>query len=243
MLNLGNIFDDVLFRSGKDKIGGYITPDDFNIAWGPINQLYLTYLVNQFEQTKQLSSDLRTLIKTRGNDLYPPITLNSYGRGEIPEDYRYHARSQYTQWVNTHCSATSQYREVIFVSQAEFANRMSTEIYWPDETEPIVCFETDDTFLVRPIMPKFSLTYIRMAVTPYFDYDIISGIPVYLPPGEKHSNSTVEPQGSLSLSVEPEYPQEAYPKLSIIMTAYFAIGNRSAFNVETIRTLLESTAA
>lgn len=240
MENIADIYNDVLIRSGKDKVGGFISPENFNDGMKVVNNLYLTYLVNQYELTKQLSTDLRTLIKTRGNDIYPPIQLNSYGRGEIPEDYRYHARSQYIQFVTEDCETTSQYREVIFVSQAEFANRMSTSIYWPDESEPIVCFETDNTMLVRPIMKKFSMTYIRQAATPYYDYDIVSGIELYLPPGERHINSTVEPQGSLSLSVNPEFPQECYPKLSIIATAYFAIGNRSAFNVETIGTLLNA---
>lgn len=243
MENINDLYNDVLLRSGKDKIGGFISPADFNKGMKVVNSLYLTYLVSQYETTKQLSSDLRTLIKTRGNDLYPPITLSSYGRGDIPDDYRYHARSQYNQFVTVDCETTSQYREVIFVSQAEFANRMSTEIYWPDASEPIVCFETDNTFLVRPIMKKFSMTYIRQADTPYLDYDIVSGFNLFLPPGERHINSTVEAQGTLSLTVNPEFPVDCYPKLSLIATAYFAIGNRANFNIETIGTLLNATQA
>lgn len=241
MQNLGSIYNDVLYRSGKDKIGGYISIDDFNVGLPVVNVLYETYYVNLFEETKQISSDLRTLIKTRGNNQNPPILLDSSGHGEIPEDYRYHARSSYTQWTNDQCGVQSDYRQVLFVSQAEFDNRMRTRLYRPTLTQPLVLFEGNQ-LLVRPIMPKFSMTYIKQAATPYFDYDIISGIPIYLPPGEHHLNSTVEPVGTLSQSVEFEYPQESYPKLATILTAYFAIGNRADFNLATVASLLQASA-
>lgn len=237
MQNLGDIISEVFYLSGKDKQGGYVSPDDINIACPFISTSYLTLMVNEYEQTKQLSSDLRLLIKTRGNDQFQGIPLTAAGNntswGEVPDDYRYHARSSYTQFLNDTCAGTSEYRSVIFVSQAEWDNRRSTSIYEPTSDEPIVLFENDRIY-VCPALTKLNLTYIKQAATPVFDYDIISGLPVYLPPGERHLNSTVQPEGTMSSSVEFEFPQECYPTLVKFLVAYFAIGNRSEFNLKSL---------
>ena len=240
MQNLGSIFDDVLYRSGKDKVGGAITPLDFNLGITRINSLYLTYLVNLFEETKQVSSDLRTLIKTAGNAQNPPIPLNQFGYGQVPTDYRYHARSYYNEWTNNECGVTLEYRNVHFVSQHEFSNRMMTSIYQPTKEEPIVLFEGTELRVLPKDLGKFSLTYIKYAKDPFFDYDIIDGVPVYLPKGEFHVNSSVLPQGTPSQSEEFEYPIEAYDNLTQILVAYFAIGNKSEFNLATIKALLNA---
>lgn len=231
MTNLGDIFNRVVFLLGKDKVGGYVTPTKFNDAISFVNTSYLDMLVKEFELTKEVSSDLQRLIKTLGGANYPPIEIDAYGYGAIPSDYRYHARSGYNQFYNNTCDATTKYTTIEFVSQHEFDHRMDVEMYYPDANNPIWLFE-DGKIRVAPIIPRFQFTYIRMANTPYFDYDIIDGQPVFLPQGEVHVNDTVEPTGSPSLTVEFEYPVGSYTTLCELIVRYFAVGNREEFNLK-----------
>jgi hypothetical protein len=231
MTNLGDIYNQVVFLLGKDKIGGYITPLNFNEGVKLVNTQYLDALVSKFEITKDVSNSLRNLIKTLGGSNYPPIALDKYGYGEIPSDLRYEARSSYNQFYNNGCSSVKQYRSIDFVSQAEWDHRHDVEMYHPTTSEPIWCFE-DGKIRVSPILPSFQFTYVRFASVPYFDYDIVDGEPVYLPPGSVHVNSSVLPIGTASESAEFEYPKEDYLELVQLLNRYFSIGNRDDFNLQ-----------
>lgn len=232
MTNLGDIYNQVVFLLGKDKVGNYVTPENFNEALKKINAEYLTMLVNEFERTKQVSNSLQNLIKTAGGYNNPPITLDAYGYGTIPSDYRYHARSGYFQFYNVTCTAEKKYRSVRFVSQAEFDHLMDIEMYIPTNEEPVFLFD-DGKLRVYPILQGFQFTYIRQAATPVFDYDIIGGEAVYLPVGSVHVNAdSGHPIGSESESVEFEFPLEDYPNLVNMLVRYFAIGNREDFNLK-----------
>lgn len=230
MTNLCDIYNQVVFLLGKDKVGGYVSPSTFSEAIKFVSTSYLDGLVKTFEQTKEVSTELQKLIKTAGGSNNPPIALDAYGFGAIPSDYRYHARSGYMKMYNENCSAKSKYTTIEFVSQHEFDHRMDVEMYMPDSDNPICLFE-DGKLRVAPVIPYFQFTYIRLAATPYFDYDIIDGEPVYLPVGQVHVNDSVEPTGSLSQSVEFEFPTGCYPELVNMIVKYFAIGNRQDFNL------------
>lgn len=231
MTNLGDIYNQVVFLLGKDKVGGYVSPSAFNEAIKYVNTTYLDDLVAKFELTKEISTELQMLIKTAGGSSFPPIAIDQYGFGAIPEDYRYHARSGYNTFHNTGCGAEKTYRTIEFVSQHEFDHRMDVEMYQPDAENPIWLFD-DGKIRVAPIIPYFQFTYIKQSATPYFDYDIIDSEPVYLPVGAVHVNDTVEPTGSDSLSVDFEFPTGCYPELVNLIIKYFAVGNREEFNLK-----------
>ena len=48
--NLGEIYADLLFRSGKDLRGGYITPENFNTAVRVVNERYMNRLKTSIER-------------------------------------------------------------------------------------------------------------------------------------------------------------------------------------------------
>lgn len=231
MTNLGDIYNQVVFLLGKDKVGGYVSPLAFNEAVKLVSTSYLDNLVRVFEQTKEVSSELQMLIKTAGSANNAPLTIDEYGYTAIPSDYRYHARSGYTQFYNTGCGSEKKYTTIEFVSQHEFDHRMDVEMYQPNADNPIWLFE-DGKIRVAPVIPYLQFTYIRIAANPYFDYDIIDGEPVYLPVGSVHVNDSVEPTGSESLSVEFEFPTSCYPELVDLLIKYFAVGNREDFNLK-----------
>jgi hypothetical protein len=232
MNNLGDIYNQVVFLLGKDKIGGYVSPDKFNEALKYVNTSYMNMLVSEFEKTKSISNSLRGLIKTLGGAINPPLALDDYGYGDIPSDLRYEVRSAYNQFYNSSCAGEKQYRSVEFVSQAEWDHRHDVQMYHPTKEEPIWCFE-GGKIRVSPILPSFQFTYIRYGATPVFDYDIIDEDVVYLPVGAVHENDlSGHLVGSESESVEFEYPIEDYDKLVQMLVRYFAVGNREQFNLQ-----------
>jgi len=241
--NLGQIYDDLLFRAGKDLRGGYITPDTFNKAINTVNQRYLNRLVDVFEKDREVTSDLQTFIKTLGSPQYPAMSFTPVlqGRPErggyatIPLDMWYQASSSYLEILNVDCGYETNYRSVEFVSQHEFdakmRNSITSPVDNPQENDPIIVTRNDKYF-IYPYLPRITFTYIRTPEVPYFDYDIVNGIPVYLPPGSVHT--TPGPNfGQPSLSVEFEYPESCVDHLIDMLKTYVGIGNQDQWDIQT----------
>jgi hypothetical protein len=239
---LGQIYDELLFRAGKDLRGGYITPDDFNRAIKIVNQRYLNTLVDNFEKDREITSDLQTFIKTLGSPQYPAMSFTAVlpGRPErggyatIPADIWYQATASFLEQLNEQCSYDTNYRSVEFVSQHEFdakmRNSITSPVDNPSENDPILVTRNDKYF-IYPYMPRITFTYIREPIQPVFDYDIINGIPVYLPPGSVHT--TGPNAGQPSSSVEFEYPESCVDHLTDLIKTYVGIGNENQWNIQT----------
>jgi len=242
--NLGEIYTDLLIRAGKDFRGGFITPSKFNTGIRIVNQRKMNALVDVFEKNAEVTSDLQPFIKTLGSPQYAALQFTAVlstdnaqgGYATIPEDFWYQARASYKRIVTNGCDADATYRTVNFVSQHEYDAIRHNTITDPTidslNNDPVMVIQ-NDLFFVYPYIRRISFTYIREPEQPYFDYDIISGVPVYLPPGEVHVNSSVEPAGSASLSVEFEYPESCVDSLTDMLKTYFGIANESKWNIET----------
>jgi len=240
--NLGQIYSDLLFRAGKDLRGGYITPDTFNKAINAVNQRYLNTLVDNFEKNREVTSDLQTFIKTLGSPQYPALAFTPVlqGRPErggyatIPTDLWYQANSSYLEVLNVNCGYETNYRSVEFVSQHEFdakmRNSITSPVDNPQENDPVIVTR-NDKYYIYPYITRITFTYIRTPEVPYFDYDIINGIPVYLPPGEVHT--TGPNTGDPSLSVEFEYPESCVDHLIEMIKTYVGIGNQDQWDIQT----------
>jgi hypothetical protein len=233
MLNLGDIYTRVLEILNKDQYGAYVTPYNFNntISW--VNIIKMNELLKVFEEKREISRDLQPFIITLGSPDYPAINLDTYGYGEYPEDYYYFARSSYMQYLN-HCGGfSSNARMVQFIDQQDFNYRISTELLAPTMDNPIAVDE-NDKFLVRPLgIQSVAFTYVKNPTNPYFDYDLIDGVVVYLPPNEPHVNSSVLPVGTISESVEFEYPLPVYNDLANLIIQDFSKKIRSEFTLQT----------
>lgn len=240
--NLGQIYDELLFRAGKDLRGGYITPDDFNRGIKIVNQRYLNTLVDNFEKDREITSDLQPFIKTLGSPQYPALSFTAVlagrpergGYADIPADIWYEASSSYLEILNNNCSYETNYRSIEFVSQHQFDARMRSSIISPvdnpQENDPMLVTRNNQYF-IYPYMTRISFTYIREPIQPVFDYDIINGIPVYLPPGSVHT--TGPNLGDPSLSVEFEYPESCLDHLTDLIKSYIGIGNENQWNIQT----------
>jgi len=241
--NLGTIYSDVLYRLGKDYRGGYIGPAKFNAAIRVINERALNALVDSFEQTKEVTSDLEPFIKTYGSAQFPalnftPVLTGDNSKGgytEPPSDYWYHVRSFYIKTTNDGCDTVSDYTPVEFVSQHiaddKLASSIESPVKNPTENYPISFF-MNGLIYIYPYLKRISWTQIREALRPIFDYDIISGMAVYLPPGETHVNDSVLPTGTPSQSVEFEYQESMVDKLTQDIVVYLAIANQVEWNLK-----------
>jgi hypothetical protein len=241
---LGEIYDELLFRTGKDLRGGYLTPDIFNKTIKTVNQRYLNRLVDVFEKSREVTSDLQTFIKTLGSPQYPAMSFTAVnsadpkagGYADVPSDIWYQANSSYLEILNVNCGYETNYRSVEFVSQHEFDAKMRSSITSPvdnpQENDPVIVTR-NDKYYIYPFIRRITFTYIREPKVPYFDYDIIDGIPVYLPPGETHANGSVQEEGSESLSVEFEYPESCLDHLIELMKTYIGVGNQDQWDIQT----------
>lgn len=226
--NLDEIYKDVLFRSGKDLRGGYITPDNFNLAIKVVNQRFMNQLVDNFENSKEVSKDLQPFIKTLGSPQYQaleftPVLASDVKKGgyaDIPDDMWYEATSSYLSLLNNGCSVESDYRTVEFVSQHEFDAKMRSSIISPidnpEENDPILV-NRNNLYYIYPFIRRISFTYIRTPETPVYGYTTNTGIPVYDP----------------STSVQFEYPETCVDTLTDMIKTYIAIGIESQWNVQT----------
>ena len=242
--NLGQIYDDVLFRSGKNKRGGWISPDVFNINIKTVNSRYMNDLIDAFEKNAEVTSDLQPFIKTLGSPQFAALSFTPVlagndskgGYATIPDDFWYEARTNYNRLLNNACSVDSEYRPVEFVSQHVFDAAMSASITNPidnpTEAYPLMVI-SNNLFYVYPFIRRVSLTYIRQPLVPFFDYDIVSGIPVFLPAGSVHINSSVLPAGTPSRTVEFEYPESCVDILTDMIKTAVAVGNENKWNIET----------
>jgi hypothetical protein len=237
---LGQIYDELLFRAGKDLRGGYITPDDFNRAIKIVNQRYLNTLVDNFEKDREITSDLQTFIKTLGSPQYPAMSFTPVlaGRPErggyatIPADIWYQATASFLEQLNEQCSYDTNYRSIEFVSQHEFdakmRNSITSPVDNPSENDPIL-LTRNDKYYIYPYMPRITFTYIREPIQPVFDYYTDTfGVPHYLPPG------TTNPVTNLpSTSVEFEYPESCVDHITDLIKTYIGIGNENQWNIQT----------
>lgn len=202
---------------GKDLLGAYISPTEFAQAFNEVQIELIDSMVPRYEIDREITSKLIQFTKTAGDNVNPPIVLDSYGKAPFPDDCVYHARANYFQYLNNGCSATATYKQVVFLDQATFGGMMNMPMMNPTvntkEVPALMVVESGE-MKVTPNIGSFSLTYLRYPKQIYYDYDVINAEPVFLPVGSVHVNSTVQPQGTPSLTVESEWGLDVLPTLA-----------------------------
>ena len=189
MLNVNDIWNRVNLLIGKDQYGKVLTPLRYNqiLKWMP-QRLTDKYL-QEFEETRVISNNLRHLFKTAGTPETPYLSVDAFGRVRLPDDF-YYPSSGYTSAFLNECGSFSEIRNNIeFVDDATFGERTSggeAAMLYPTKDYPIAkytnIFENDEyvqAMLIAPIVSKISFTYIRETKTPVFAYTVSSGTIIY----------------------------------------------------------------
>lgn len=215
-MNLGEFYAQVLLLLGKDQYGGYLSPQEFmSILNNYVQNDFLDALVRLFESTREDSTDLYPFFKSLGDPNNPPLPVTQWGIGGYaakPSDFYYFARGEFYQFLNNCTSYTVNPRMLLWLDEATFNHRITSELMYPTTREPIATIQNDQIFVV-PYVQEIAFTYLRQPADVVFDYDIVSGTIVYLPPGTVHTNSSVLPTGTPSQSVELEWPRSAQNEL------------------------------
>lgn len=235
-MNLGQIVDYSLYKLGKDLYGGYLTPDNLNeFILEAVNYEMLNKYTAVYEARRTITDDIRPFVKTLGDNANPAITLDAYGYGNLPADYIAYAAVYVNTFVNSNCTTAQQVpRMVEMMNTDKFNYRKTNGALKPRAKDPIGTIQNDKLYIQPPVFPSCVLTYIRQPIAAYFDYDIVNDEIVYLPPGTVHANSSVEPTGSPSLSVEFEWPEQVHEDLGDIIVKYCATNFRSEFNLQAL---------
>lgn len=229
--NINDVLSYVNYMLGKDLLGKYISPQEFSQIFNEVQVELIDSMVQTFEENREMTSKLIPFVKTAGDNVNPPIYLDSYGKADFPADCVYHARGNYIQYLNDGCNAKAKYKQIVFLDQATFGGFMNMPMLNPlvntKEVPPYMVIESGQMRIV-PNIGTLSLTYIRYPIEIYYDYDIIGGEPVFLPAGQVHVNSTVQPQGSPSLTVNTEWGTDVLPTIAnmIYQKASISIGSQ-----------------
>lgn len=225
-MNLGELWYRVLQGLGKDQYGGYVPvgagvvnsfPDTINTVVQP--GLMNSY-TRKFEESRELSNDIRPFIKVLGDPTNPPLTLTpwsstaKFSYGDFPSDFWYFSDAHAAEFVNQ-CGAASDvfYHSLEWVDRARWDYLTTQVLQFPTNEFPIASIQSGK-IVVCPALAKLQFTYLRTPADVYFDYDIVSpNTVVYLPPGTVHANSSVQPIGTPSLSVELEWPESVHNEI------------------------------
>jgi len=228
-MNLQEILNNVYTSLGKDQYGGYITPESYNEAIRYVNQEQINDLLKVFEEKREITDDLIPFVITKGDSGSTPLRQDNFGYVNLPDDYWYYIRAHFLTFDSDSCDTFSvEPRPIEFLNQADFGYRIGTNILKPTVKHPIAAIQ-NNKWLVQPVTTNgIVFTYLRKPNDPNYDYDIVDGEIVYLPPGTFHAD------GSPSTSVEFEYPDSVHLNLIQLIVKYFSINIRSEFNLQTL---------
>jgi hypothetical protein len=210
MTNLNDIFNGVLAKMGKDAFGGVLTPSLFNTFIDYVNIEMLNDRLNVLELNQNVQEDLRPFNVVVGDGTSTPLSVSpnqGYVTVEPPQDFIRFVTGRVATYYNKGCS-TSVFRPryVEMLSNSDFRARLASSLLAPNVRRPVATIENDRILIAPAEVTALSMTYIRRPATPFFDYDVVDGVIVYLPPNTQHSN------GDPSLSVELEWLVDTWPE-------------------------------
>jgi hypothetical protein len=210
MINLNDIFQGVLTKLGKDAFGGVLTPLLFNRFIDYVNLDMLNDRLQVLETNQNVQEDLRPFNVVIGDGFTQPLPTASnqgYVTVNVPDDFVRYVTGRVSTYNNQDCTTSSfRPRYIEMLSNSDFRSRLASSLLAPSIKRPVATIEADLMLVAPSSITQISMTYIRRPKTPFFDFDVVNGEPVYLPPNTFHSN------GDPSLSVELEWLVDTWPE-------------------------------
>lgn len=200
MTNIFEIWEYVLFKANKEQSGNTFTPDLFNLTCKFVNLEYFKLKVGlpeaykpgfpfppqAYQISQKMTDDIMPFIKWLGGPDYPILTLDQYGVGVIPSDYVAYSSCQYdyvTAGKDCDTAETVMPREVEFLTDSNWSDRVSSKIDMPNKEYPIAKWIGNNKiqFLPRDLK-AVNFTYLRTPIVPIlgYTYDVNNDI-VYDP--------------------------------------------------------------
>jgi hypothetical protein len=219
-MNLGQVYSTLYAKLGKDQYGGYISPNKFNDALYYVNLIMFNRYSDALEITSEISDDIYVFTKTLGDNEIPPLELNSYGYGQLPEDFIKQVRAHVYGYTNTSCTTSEKETYMVTImSNDKFNGRIARRgtMLKPNRKYPIGTIQNSKLYVQPAGYTKCVFTYLRQPVTPVFGYTIVDDEPIYDP----------------ATSVELEWPEQVHDAFVDELVKYFAITFQSEFSLQT----------
>ena len=241
MTNLGDIYNQLLNKLGKDAFGGIVSPEKFNEGISYVNLSKLNDTLRFLEVNQNTQEDLRPFSVTIGDSDSPPLPVTpaqGHGYAALPSDFVRFSTTRNMVYVNTSCEVSESTSRVIEMLQnTKFWERVGSMRYKPTLRRAIATIQ-DDRLLVAPKeITDINFTYFRYPTNPFFDYNLdAAGDPVYLPPNGVHDDSRPDiPSGTPSSSVEFEWFVDTWIDIINRLYEYFAINIKSTQDLQTVK--------
>jgi hypothetical protein len=188
MVNIFEIYEYVLFKANKEQSGNTFTPDKFNLTCKIVNLEYFKLKVGlpeayvpgkpfppqAYQISQKMTDDIMPFIKWLGGPDYPILSLDQYGVGIIPPDYVAYSSCYYdyvAKGANCDTEETITPREVEFITDANWSDRVSSKIDYPDKKYPCAKWIGNNKiqFLPRDLK-SVNFTYLREPIAPVLGY-------------------------------------------------------------------------
>jgi hypothetical protein len=238
MTNLGDIYNQLFIRLGKDAFGGAVPIYKFNNAIDYVNLDKLNDTLKFLGENQNVQEDLRPFSVTIGDGDSPPLPVTpsqTYGEATLPDDFVRYNTSRNIVYVNGACTDSGiKVGYVNMLDNTDFHYRLSTSLKQPTIKRPIATIEIDKLLVAPKSITAVTLTYYRYPKTPFFDYNLSdAGLPVYLPPNEVHDGSRPDiAAGTPSSSVEFEWFVDTWVDIIERLYRYFAVNIKSVQDLQ-----------
>ncbi len=237
-MTLETIFNAVMTPMGKDQLGGYFSPKERTNASIFVNSELFKSARKKYEKN-ETSDDTRVIVKTLGDEDNQPLIIDSNGYGVLPDDYLKVSSVRWqkvTAGENHDCSDSSTWlnKKWIMVeplTDDQWSDRLQNTLKGPTSEDPTCTIQNNKLKVLPESIPYVQFTYLRKPADPFFDYNIVNGVPVYLPPGSVHDGSVLT-AGTLSRSVEFEWTDGSFDDIVLRLVQYFSIKNRAVMPLQ-----------
>lgn len=235
-INVGQVYDRLQNAINKDKSGRVYQVSQLN---NDLQFVLYSYLKTKYglpenpqapqyyEIVQKITDDLSILRVWLGGEK-PMVALDASGKFPKPKDYWHPSRMSFVTYIRDR----EVYKRIDITTDDEFGSRLASPLMKPTRKNPIACIYTNYIQVYPKDLQYIHFVYLRKPATPFYDYDIINDEPVFLPAGERHVNSSVMPQGSLSRTVDIELPDDCMEDIVSIMLADFGLRTREQFPYE-----------
>jgi hypothetical protein len=211
-MNIWDIYQFCLLRLNKEQSGMSFTPEQFNNAAEMVNWTYFKLKMGLPEQyqpgnpfpaqawqvSQKITDDMLPFIVWMGGPDYPLLSVDKYGRSEIPEDYVAFSSSYY-DYIGPECNAKTRNRAIEFLVDAVFADRQQSPIKEPTKKYPVAKMAKNTIQFLPKDLGFVHFTYLRNPVKPELAYTYDSNADIIYNP---------------ELSVQFEWPQVTITDIS-----------------------------
>lgn len=239
-MTLQEILDLINYVANKEQSGNTLSIPQYNNLLKTVNIDYfkLKYglpedyrvgmpLARQaWENTQAITDALRRFKVIMGSP-NAQMTVSNNGIAVLPTDYVHVSSIRYIQNVNnTSCGHKEYIRTVEVITDDQLSDRLSNNVKKPSYRYPVAVFYNSYVQFYPKDLHAVDFTYLRLPLTPYYDFymDTNDNV-VYLPPNTT-SPITGNPPSHASQSVELEWGEECHIDIARLLLSYIGINLR-----------------